>query len=53
MTPERILLSVGKEGHLGGFIPGHHGVDSIIVGCYRGKVLVYGRALLKSSQIQC
>jgi len=26
---------------IGGYVPGAHGVDSIIVGYYRGKELVY------------
>ena len=31
----------GQELVIGGYIPGPHGFDSLIVGCYRGKDLVY------------
>jgi bifunctional non-homologous end joining protein LigD len=34
-------INRGQEFVVGGFIPGPHGVDSIIVGYYRGKDLVY------------
>jgi ATP-dependent DNA ligase len=37
----KIRINKGQEFVIGGFIPGRHGVDSIIVGCYRGKDLVY------------
>jgi bifunctional non-homologous end joining protein LigD len=31
----------GQELVIGGYIPGHHGFDSLIVGYYRGKDLMY------------
>ena len=34
-------LNLGQEFVIGGFTPGPHGLDSIIVGFYRGKDLVY------------
>ena len=34
-------LNLGQEFVIGGFIPGPHGLDSIIVGYYRGEELVY------------
>jgi bifunctional non-homologous end joining protein LigD len=34
-------LNRAQEFVIGGFIPGLHGVDSIVVGYYRGKDLVY------------
>jgi len=34
-------LNRGQELVIGGYVPGAHGVDSIIVGYYRGKELVY------------
>jgi bifunctional non-homologous end joining protein LigD len=34
-------LNRGQELVIGGFVPGTHGFDSIIVGYYRGKELVY------------
>jgi len=34
-------LNLGQEFVVGGFTPGPHGLDSIIVGYYRGKDLVY------------
>ena len=37
----KIRLNRAQEFVVGGFIPGPHGVDSIIVGYYRGKDLVY------------
>lgn len=37
----KMRLNQGQEFVIGGFIPGPHGVDSIIVGYYRGKDLVY------------
>jgi DNA ligase D-like protein (predicted ligase) len=36
-----IRINKGQEFVIGGFIPGLHGVDSIIVGYYRGKDLFY------------
>jgi DNA ligase D-like protein (predicted ligase) len=37
----KMRLNRGQEFVIGGFIPGPHGIDSIIVGYYRGKDLVY------------
>jgi DNA ligase D-like protein (predicted ligase) len=37
----KMRLNRGQEFVVGGFIPGPHGVDSIIVGYYRGKDLLY------------
>lgn len=37
----KMRINRGQEFVVGGFIPGPHGVDSIIVGYYRGKDLVY------------
>jgi ATP-dependent DNA ligase len=37
----KMRLNRAQEFVVGGFIPGPHGVDSIIVGYYRGKDLVY------------
>jgi bifunctional non-homologous end joining protein LigD len=37
----KMRLNRGQEFVVGGFIPGPHGVDSIIVGHYRGNDLVY------------
>lgn len=37
----KMRINRGQELVIGGFIPGPHGVDSIIVGYYRGKDLVY------------
>jgi bifunctional non-homologous end joining protein LigD len=34
-------LNSGQELVIGGYVPGTHGVDSIIVGYYRGKDLIY------------
>ena len=34
-------LNRGQEFVIGGYVPGPHGLDSIIVGYYRGKDLVY------------
>jgi len=34
-------LNLGQELVIGGYVPGTHGLDSIIVGYYRGKELVY------------
>jgi bifunctional non-homologous end joining protein LigD len=37
----KMRINKGQEFVIGGFIPGPHGVGSIIVGYYRGKDLVY------------
>jgi DNA ligase D-like protein (predicted ligase) len=37
----KMRINRGQEFVIGGFIPGPHGVDSIIVGYYRGKDLYY------------
>jgi bifunctional non-homologous end joining protein LigD len=37
----KMRINKAQEFVIGGFIPGPHGVDSIIVGYYRGKDLVY------------
>jgi DNA ligase D-like protein (predicted ligase) len=37
----KMRINQGQEFVIGGFIPGAHGVDLIIVGYYRGKDLVY------------
>ncbi len=34
-------INLGQEFVVGGYIPGHLGVDSVVVGFYRGKELVY------------
>jgi len=34
-------INKGQDFVIGGFMPGPHGVDSIIVGYYRGKDLYY------------
>jgi bifunctional non-homologous end joining protein LigD len=34
-------LNLGQEFVIGGYIPGSHGIDSIIVGYYRGEDLIY------------
>ena len=34
-------LNTGQELVIGGYVPGTHGLDSLIVGYYRGKVLIY------------
>jgi bifunctional non-homologous end joining protein LigD len=34
-------LNAGQELVIGGYVPGAHGVDAIIVGCYRGEELIY------------
>lgn len=34
-------VNLGQELVIGGYIPGSHGIDSIIVGYYRGKELIY------------
>src|SRR5215469_16380291 len=35
-------LNTGQELVIGGYVPGAQGVDSIVVGYYRGKELIYG-----------
>jgi DNA ligase D-like protein (predicted ligase) len=37
----KLRINRGQEFVIGGYMPGPHGVDSIIVGYYRGKDLVY------------
>jgi DNA ligase D-like protein (predicted ligase) len=37
----KMRINKAQEFVIGGFIPGAHGVDSIIVGYYRGKDLIY------------
>jgi bifunctional non-homologous end joining protein LigD len=37
----KMRLNRAQEFVIGGFIPGPHGVDSLVVGYYRGKDLVY------------
>jgi DNA ligase D-like protein (predicted ligase) len=37
----KMRINKGQEFVIGGFLPGPHGVDSIIVGYYRGKDLYY------------
>src|SRR5205807_1266862 len=37
----KIRINKAQEFVIGGFIPGSHGIDSVIVGYYRGKDLVY------------
>lgn len=37
----KMRINRGQEFVIGGFIPGPHGIDSIIVGYYRGNDLVY------------
>src|SRR5260221_2856964 len=37
----KLRINKAQEFVIGGFMPGPHGVDSIIVGYYRGKELVY------------
>jgi bifunctional non-homologous end joining protein LigD len=37
----KMRINKGQEFVIGGFMPGPHEVDSIIVGYYRGKDLVY------------
>jgi bifunctional non-homologous end joining protein LigD len=34
-------INSGQEFVIGGFTPGTHGLDSVIVGYYRGEDLVY------------
>jgi DNA ligase D-like protein (predicted ligase) len=34
-------VNLGQELVIGGYIPGTHGLDSIIVGCYKGNDLIY------------
>ena len=40
-APSKSRLNRAQEFVIGGFIPGPHGIDSIIVGYYGGKNLVY------------
>jgi len=40
-TWAKLRINKGQEFVVGGYMPGPHGVDSIIVGYYRGKDLVY------------
>ena len=37
----KMRINKGQELVIGGFLPGPHGIDSIVVGYYRGKDLVY------------
>jgi DNA ligase D-like protein (predicted ligase) len=37
----KMRINKGQEFVIGGFMPGPHGADSVIVGYYRGKDLVY------------
>lgn len=37
----KMRINKGQEFVIGGFVPGPHGVESIIVGYYRGKDLLY------------
>ncbi len=37
----KLRINLGQEFVVGGYMPGPHGVDSIIVGYYRGKDFVY------------
>jgi DNA ligase D-like protein (predicted ligase) len=37
----KMRINKGQEFVIGGFLPGPHGVNSIIVGYYRGKYLIY------------
>jgi ATP-dependent DNA ligase len=37
----KVGINKGQEFVIGGFIPGPHGVDSIIIGYHRGKDLIY------------
>jgi bifunctional non-homologous end joining protein LigD len=39
--PAKCRINRGQEFVVGGFTPGVHGLDSVIVGYYRGKDLVY------------
>ena len=41
MTNSQLLAESGQELVIGGYVPGAHGLDSIIVGYYRGKELLY------------
>jgi ATP-dependent DNA ligase len=34
-------INIGQEFVVGGYIPGHLGVDSVVVGFYRGRDLIY------------
>ena len=37
----KMRINRGQEFVIGGFFPGPHGIDSIVIGYYRGKDLVY------------
>ena len=37
----KMRINKGQEFVVGGFFPGPHGIDSILVGYYRGKDLIY------------
>jgi DNA ligase D-like protein (predicted ligase) len=37
----KMRINKGQEFVIGGYLPGPHGVDSVIIGFYRGKDLVY------------
>jgi DNA ligase D-like protein (predicted ligase) len=37
----KMRINKGQEFVVGGFFPGPHGIDSIVIGYYRGKDLVY------------
>jgi ATP-dependent DNA ligase len=41
VTNGQLLAESGHELVIGGYVPGAHGLDSIIVGYYRGKELLY------------
>ena len=41
MTNGQLLAESGHELVIGGYVPGAHGLDSIIVGYYRGKEPLY------------
>jgi len=34
-------INLGQEFVIGGYTPGTHGIDAIIIGFYRGKDLIY------------
>jgi ATP-dependent DNA ligase len=37
----KMRINKGQEFVIGGFFPGPHGIDSIVIGYYRGKDLIY------------
>jgi ATP-dependent DNA ligase len=37
----KLRINRGQEFVIGGFFPGPHGIDSLVIGYYRGKDLVY------------